>query len=92
MTVTNAAATGARSTEIDAKDSTSGLGDSIVLLKKQGKCSVKNILSRSGNSLPKLRAERQRSLKKSTELGNSFVMEGLGANDVIRSFRMTSCN
>jgi hypothetical protein len=92
MTVTNAATTVARSSEIDARDSKSGLGlDSIVLLKKQDKCSVKNILSCSGNSLPKLRAERQCSLIESTELGNLFLMEGPAANDIKRTFYVTGC-
>ncbi len=46
MTAMNAAATVARNTEIDTKASTLDLGlESVVLLKKQGKLSVKNIVS-----------------------------------------------
>ncbi len=91
MKVTNAAATVARNTEIDTKASALGLGlDSIVLLKRQGKSSIRNILSRSGDSLPKLRVERRRLLKKSIELGNPFVMKGLASNDSIRDFYVTS--
>ena len=111
MTVTNAAPTVTRNAEIDTLASTSELRlDSIVLLKKQWKCSVKNIASPSsflrtadqdsdlnameklrlrflrGNSLPRLRAEKQVALKKSTDLGNPFVMDRLAANDIIRSF------
>ncbi len=89
MTVRNAAATVARNSEIDAKDSTLGLGlDSIDPLKKLGKCSVKNILSRSGDSLPKLRAERRRSLRKAIELRSPCMIEGLAANDSIRGASM----
>jgi hypothetical protein len=48
MTVTNAAATVARNTETDTKASALDLGlDSIVLLKGQGKSSIKNIVSPS---------------------------------------------
>jgi len=96
---------------MDTKAPALDLGlDSIVLLKRQGKSSVKNIVSSSSflrtrpsgqrlecngeartaisgdASLPKLRAERQGSLKKSTDLGNPFAMERLAANDIIRSF------
>ncbi len=131
MTATNAAATVARNTEIDTKASALGLGlDSIVVLKRQGKSSIKNIVSPSsfggwlessasegerwlrspaqdgdlyameklglrllsGSCLPKLRADRQTSLKESTELGNPSVVERLAANDIIRSFYMTSCS
>jgi hypothetical protein len=129
MTVTNAAARVARNTEIDAKASTLDLAlGSIVLLKKRGKSSVKDIISPtsfrrlesspsdgerwlrnaakdgdlyameklelrllSGDCLRKLPAEGQGSLRKSTELGNPFVMKGLAANDIIRSLDMTSC-
>jgi len=111
MATTNAAATVARNTEIDTRDSTLDLRlDSIVLLGRQGKSSVKDIVSPSsflrtadqdthlnameklrlrflrGDSLPKLRVERQGSLKKSTDLGNPFVIKRLAANDIIRSF------
>ncbi|SRR6266487_669780 len=46
----------------------------------------------SGCCLPKLRPDRQTSLKESTELGNPFAVERLAANDIIRSFYMTSCS
>ncbi len=91
MTVTNAAATVATNAEIVSNASALDLGlDSIVLLKRQGKASVKNILSRSVDSLPQLRVESRRWLKKSIELGNPVVMEGLAANDSIRDFYVTS--
>ncbi len=48
MTVTNAAATVARNTEIDTKASALDLNlDSVTLLRRQGKSSVKDIVSPS---------------------------------------------
>ena|SRR5216684_2399432 len=124
MTVTDTPARVGRNTETDAKASTVDVGlSSIILLKGQGKSSVKDIAAPTrfrrrlenspsedkrwirsagqgdwyampklvrrllgGDRLRKLRAEVQVALRNSPELGNPFVMQGLAANDIIRSF------
>src|SRR5882762_2688472 len=81
MTVTNAAATVARNTEINAKASTIDLGlDSIGLLKRQGKSSVKDIVSPSGfrGWLESSPIEGERWLRSSARDGDLYAMEKLG--------------
>src|SRR6267378_1533136 len=81
MTVTNTAATVARNTEIDTEDSTLDLGlDCIVLLKRQEKSSVKNIVSPSSfrgwlESSPR---EGELWLRNRAQDGDSYAMEKLG--------------
>src|SRR5258705_424265 len=80
MTVTNTAARVARNTEIDAKAPTLDLGlGSIILLKRQGKSSVKDIISptsfrRRLENSPRDGEGRLRSAAQDSDL---YVMEKL---------------
>src|SRR5260370_10662644 len=81
MTVTNAAATVARNSETDTKSSTLDLGlDSIVLLKRQGKSSVKNIVSPSSfrGWLESSPSDGERWLRSRAQDGDLYAMEKLG--------------
>jgi len=81
MTLTNAAATVARDTEIETKPSALDLGlDSIVLLKKQGKLSVKNIVSPSSfrGWLESSPSEGERWLRTRAQDSDLYAMEKLG--------------
>src|SRR5882672_11328805 len=81
MTVTDAAATVARNSETDTKSSTLDLGlDSIVLLKRQGKSSVKNIVSASNfrGWLESSPSEGERWLRNRAQDGDLYAMEKLG--------------
>src|SRR5216683_1053705 len=80
MTVTNAAAKVARNTEIDTRASALDLGlDSIVLLKRQGKSSVKNIVSPSSfrGWLESSPSEGERWLRNHAQDGDLYAMEKL---------------
>ena len=81
MPVTNAAAPVARNTEIDAKASALDLGlDSIVLLKRRGKASIKNIVSPSSfrGWLESSPSEGERWLRNRAQDGDLYAMEKLG--------------
>ena len=81
MTLTNTAATSARDPETDTKASVLDLGlDSIVLLKRQGKFSVKNIaLAASFRGwLESSPTEGERWLRSSAQNGDLYAMEKLG--------------
>ncbi len=81
MTVTNAAAIVARNPETGAKSSTLDLGlDSIVLLRRQGKFSVKNMASASRfrGWLENSPSEGERWLRNRAQDGDLYAMEGLG--------------
>ena len=81
MTVTNAAATVARNSGNDTKSSTLDLGlDSIGLLKRQGKFSLKNIASASTfrGWLESSPSEGERWLRNSAQEGDLYAMEKLG--------------
>ncbi len=81
MTVTNAAGTVARNSEIGTECSTLDLGlDSIVLLKRQGKLSVKNIVSPSTfrGWLESSAREGERWLRIRAQDGDLYAMEKLG--------------
>ncbi len=94
MTVTNTAATVTRNTEIDTKASTLDLGlDYIVLLKKQGKVSLKNIVSPSSfrGWLESSPSDGERSLRSAAQDGDLYAMEKLGlrllSGDGLRKLR-----
>ncbi len=81
MTVTNAAATVARSSETGAKAPTLDLGlDSIVLLKRQRKFSLKNIALASSfrGWLESSPSEGERWLRRAAQDGDFYAMEKLG--------------
>ncbi len=81
MTVTNAAATVVRNPETGIKSLTLDLGlDSIVLLKRQGKFSVKNIASPSSFRawLESSLSEGERGLQSSAQKGDLYGVEKLG--------------
>jgi len=81
MTVTNTAATSARAPETDTQSSTLDLGlDSIGLLKRQGKFSVKNIVLPSSFKgwLESSPSEGERWLRSSAQEGDLYAMEKLG--------------
>src|SRR5258708_8110952 len=81
MSVTNTAASVARNSEIDNKASALDLGlDSIVLLKRQGKSSVKNIVSPSSfrGWLESSPSEGERWLRNHAQDGDLYAMEKLG--------------
>jgi len=81
MTLTNTAATSARDPETDTKASVLDLGlDSIVLLKRQGKFSVKNIALASSfrGWLESSPTEGERWLRSSAQNGDLYAMEKLG--------------
>ncbi len=81
MTVTNTAATSAREPENGTKTPLLDLGlDSIVLLKRQGKFSVKNIVLPSGfrGWLESSPIEGERWLRTSAQDGDLYAMEKLG--------------
>src|SRR5713101_5852464 len=81
MTVTNAATTVARSSETGAKAPTLDLGlDSIVLLKRQGKFSVKNIVSPSSfrGWLESSPSDGERWLRDRAQGRDLYAMEKLG--------------
>ena len=81
MTLTNTAATSARDPETDTKSSVLDLGlDSIVLLKRQGKFSVKNIAFASSfrGWLESSPTEGERWLRTSAQDGDLYAMEKLG--------------
>lgn len=81
MTVTNATARVARNTEIDTKALPLDLGlDSIVLLKRQGKSSVKDIVSSSSfrGWLESSPSEGERWLRSAAQDGDLYAMEKLG--------------
>src|SRR5260370_27662545 len=81
MTVANAAATAARSSENDSKSPTFDLGlDSIGLLKKQGKFSLKNIASVSSfrGWLESSPSEGEQWLRNRAQDGDLYAMKKLG--------------
>ncbi len=81
MTVANAAATIARNSETGTESSTLDLGlDSVVLLKRQGKPSVKNIVSPSSfrGWLESSPSEGERWLRNRAQDGDLYAMEKLG--------------
>src|SRR5260370_27229988 len=81
MTVTNTAATVARNSETTTKPSTLDLGlDSIVSLKRQGKFSVKNIVSPSSfrGWLESSPSDGERWLRNRAQDGDLYAMEKLG--------------
>ena len=81
MTATNGAATASSNSETDPKSPTLDLGlDSIFLLKKQGKFSVKNIVSPSSfrGWLESSPNEGERWLRSSAQDGDLHAMEKLG--------------
>src|SRR5258708_15801074 len=81
MAVTNAAATVVKNPETDTESSTLDLGlDSIVLLKRQGKFSVKNIVSASTfrGWLESSASEGERWLRNRAQDGDLYAMEKLG--------------
>ncbi len=81
MAVTNAAATVARNSETGTESSTLDLGlDSIVLLKRQGKFAVKNIVSASTfrGWLESSAGEGERWLRNRAQDGDLYAMEKLG--------------
>jgi len=81
MTVTNTAATSIRATEIATQSSTLDLGlDSIVLLKRQGKSSIKDIVSSSSfrGWLESSPSEGERWLRSAAQDGDLYAMEKLG--------------
>src|SRR5258708_2657851 len=81
MSVTNTAASVARNSEIDNKASALDLGlDSIVLLKRQGKSSVKNIVLPSSfrGWLESSPSEGERWLRVAAQDGDLYAMEKLG--------------
>ena len=81
MTLTNTAATSARDPETDTKSSVLDLGlDSIVLLKRQGTFSVKNIALASSfrGWLESAPTEDERWLRTSAQDGDLYAMEKLG--------------
>src|SRR5882672_1485334 len=81
MTVTNTAATSARAPETDTQSSTLDLGlDSIGLLKRQGKFSVKNIVLPSSfrGWLESSPSEGERWLRSAAQDGDLYAMEKLG--------------
>src|SRR6266566_8631128 len=81
MTATDAAARVARNPEADTKSSTLDLGlDSISLLKRQGKFSLKNISSASSfrGWLESSPSEGERWLRSSAQDGDLYAMEKLG--------------
>src|SRR5216684_9013961 len=81
MTVANAAATIARNSETGTKPSALELGlDSIVLLKTQGKFSVKSIVSPSSflGCLESSPSEGERWLRRAAQDGDLYAMGKLG--------------
>src|SRR5712671_4393239 len=81
MALTNTAAAVTKNTEIETKASPLDLGlDSIVLLKRQGKFSVKNIVSPSSfrGWLESSPSEGERWLRGSAQDGDLYAMEKLG--------------
>src|SRR6266576_341822 len=81
MTATNTAATSAKVPETGAQSSMLDLGlDSIVLLKRQGKFSVKNIVLPSSfrGWLENSPSEGERWLRSSAQNGDLYAMEKLG--------------
>jgi len=81
MTVTNAAATVARDAETCIKSSLLDLGlDSIILLKRQGQFSVKNIVSASSFQgwLESSPSEGELWLRNRAQDGDAYAMEKLG--------------
>ncbi len=81
MTVTKTASVSTKDPEASAKSSTLDLGlDSIVLLKRQGKFSVKNIASATGfrGWLESSPIEGERWLRTTAQNGDLYAMEKLG--------------
>jgi len=81
MTLTNTAATSAKASETGTKSSVLDLGlDSILLLKRQGKFSVKNIslVSSFRGWLESSPIEGERRLRNSAQDGDLYAMEKLG--------------
>src|SRR6266566_4649791 len=80
MTVTNAATTVARNTEIDTKASTLDFGSNSIVLLKKGEFSVKDIVSPSSfhGWLESSASEGERWLRSAAQDGDLHAMEKLG--------------